>query len=170
MGARSRRAAAPQRPFGGAAAQRPQANRSANRPFGGAAPQNNEPRLPSGWRAGTDAAGRRVYINVFTSEHQYQRPTLSVAELMRRSRQREAQREARRAAAQRLREEGASRKLKPITLAQYKEKHPNMCETAPRFGICMEDFQEGDDISMLDCNHIFHRECIMPWFIQSNRN
>lgn len=29
--------------------------------------------------------------------------------------------------------------------------------------ICLEDFNENDDIVLLDCNHVFHGTCISEW-------
>jgi len=30
--------------------------------------------------------------------------------------------------------------------------------------ICLEEYNTNDNIIILDCNHIFHRECISKWF------
>ena len=29
--------------------------------------------------------------------------------------------------------------------------------------ICLEDFKEGDKIKKLNCNHVYHEECLIPW-------
>jgi len=34
--------------------------------------------------------------------------------------------------------------------------------------ICLEDFSEGEIASILPCYHIFHRNCIEPWFKKQN--
>ncbi len=30
--------------------------------------------------------------------------------------------------------------------------------------ICLNDYEGNDDLIILDCDHYFHRECIIPWF------
>ena len=35
--------------------------------------------------------------------------------------------------------------------------------------ICLEEFNLGETLSILRCNHIFHKECIAPWIEQSSR-
>ena len=34
--------------------------------------------------------------------------------------------------------------------------------------ICLEDFKSGDNIKKLNCTHIFHKECLQPWFNDNN--
>ena len=29
--------------------------------------------------------------------------------------------------------------------------------------ICLEEFKEGDKIKKLNCNHVYHEECLVPW-------
>ena len=29
--------------------------------------------------------------------------------------------------------------------------------------ICLEEFKEGDKIKKLNCNHVYHEECLIPW-------
>ena len=29
--------------------------------------------------------------------------------------------------------------------------------------ICLDEFKEGDNIKKLNCKHIFHKECLLPW-------
>eukprot|EP00591_Stephanopyxis_turris_P005338 CAMPEP_0195523450 /NCGR_PEP_ID=MMETSP0794_2-20130614/22663_1 /TAXON_ID=515487 /ORGANISM="Stephanopyxis turris, Strain CCMP 815" /LENGTH=465 /DNA_ID=CAMNT_0040653457 /DNA_START=129 /DNA_END=1526 /DNA_ORIENTATION=+ len=33
--------------------------------------------------------------------------------------------------------------------------------------ICLEDFQQGDKIRCLPCNHVFHSDCIVPWLTKN---
>mmetsp|Transcript_32276 Transcript_32276/g.47485 ORF Transcript_32276/g.47485 Transcript_32276/m.47485 type:complete len:463 (-) Transcript_32276:248-1636(-) len=34
--------------------------------------------------------------------------------------------------------------------------------------VCLEDFQEGERLRLLPCNHSFHTECILPWLTERN--
>ena len=34
--------------------------------------------------------------------------------------------------------------------------------------VCLEDFKEGDTIKKLNCNHIFHKDCLEPWLNENN--
>jgi len=36
-------------------------------------------------------------------------------------------------------------------------------------GICMDNFQDGENINKLHCGHLFHKECLNQW-IQKNKN
>lgn len=36
-------------------------------------------------------------------------------------------------------------------------------------GVCMDSFQDGEDIKKLFCEHIFHKECLNQW-LQSKKN
>ena len=35
--------------------------------------------------------------------------------------------------------------------------------------VCLEDFIEGEDIKLLQCNHGFHDECIRKWIVQKGK-
>ncbi|KAL1557952.1 RING-type E3 ubiquitin transferase [Salvia divinorum] len=35
--------------------------------------------------------------------------------------------------------------------------------------ICLEDYVEGDDLGILDCEHYFHKSCITKWLLQNNK-
>lgn len=42
-------------------------------------------------------------------------------------------------------------------------------EAATECVICLEEFQDGDLCKVLpQCNHVFHKECIISWMIHSN--
>jgi hypothetical protein len=34
--------------------------------------------------------------------------------------------------------------------------------------ICMDDFKEGEEVSTLPCFHVFHRECIKKWLVNTH--
>ncbi|XP_041989713.1 uncharacterized protein LOC121741084 [Salvia splendens] len=40
--------------------------------------------------------------------------------------------------------------------------------TKERCSICLEDYDEGDDLGILDCKHEFHKSCIEKWLLLKN--
>eukprot|EP01121_Diplochlamys_sp_Union-15-3_P007218 TRINITY_DN1815_c0_g1_i1.p1 TRINITY_DN1815_c0_g1~~TRINITY_DN1815_c0_g1_i1.p1 ORF type:complete len:220 (+),score=29.09 TRINITY_DN1815_c0_g1_i1:56-715(+) len=40
--------------------------------------------------------------------------------------------------------------------------------TIQRCTICLVDFEEGDDVNKLPCNHFFHPECIKKWLLMQD--
>ena len=46
-----------------------------------------------------------------------------------------------------------------------------VCEELPdnTCSVCLEEFKEDDIIKKLNCNHIFHKDCLEPW-LNNNRN
>jgi len=36
--------------------------------------------------------------------------------------------------------------------------------------ICLDKYKENDILIKLKCNHMFHKECLEPWFKKSNRS
>ena len=36
-------------------------------------------------------------------------------------------------------------------------------------GICRDEFKEGEIIKVLNCNHLFHRECLSQWLINNKK-
>ena len=40
-----------------------------------------------------------------------------------------------------------------------------LCDELPddTCSICLDEFKEGDKIKKLNCNHIYHEKCLLPW-------
>ena len=36
--------------------------------------------------------------------------------------------------------------------------------------ICLDEYKEDDILVKLNCNHIFHKDCLEPWFNDNNKN
>ena len=53
------------------------------------------------------------------------------------------------------------RKLKPETLKK------NLLDDC---SICLEEMKEKNKVIILECNHIYHKDCIMEWFQKDNIN
>lgn len=51
--------------------------------------------------------------------------------------------------------------LKQLKHAKYNPTEHDKCSTC---SICQVDFEKNTSITLLDCNHYFHDECIIPWF------
>lgn len=47
---------------------------------------------------------------------------------------------------------------------------PDETSKRPSCPICILDFEEGEDVRVLPCkgHHIFHRECVDPWLLESS--
>ena len=50
------------------------------------------------------------------------------------------------------------------TLVVCDELPDNICS------ICLDDFKEDDILKKLNCEHIFHKDCLEPWLNNNNRN
>ncbi|VDN01880.1 unnamed protein product [Thelazia callipaeda] len=66
--------------------------------------------------------------------------------------------------------EGGSTPVDPKLLANLpmttvEKKH---IESDAQCTTCMETFKENEVVAILDCQHIFHRECILPWLTRSD--
>ncbi|CAN4115115.1 unnamed protein product [Withania somnifera] len=65
-----------------------------------------------------------------------------------------------------LSEETISSRLKQWNYISIKtEEYP---EEAEPCCICREEYNDGDDLGILDCGHDFHRDCIKQWLMQKN--
>ncbi|XP_074870113.1 E3 ubiquitin-protein ligase RNF43 [Carettochelys insculpta] len=40
------------------------------------------------------------------------------------------------------------------------------CGSAPICAVCLEEFNEGQELRVISCSHEFHRECVDPWLQQ----
>ncbi|KAK2438648.1 RING/U-box superfamily protein [Trifolium repens] len=63
----------------------------------------------------------------------------------------------------------------PITTTQYlnliEEKNPTRRLKKPTKDhkdcrVCLSEFEEGDIVRNLDCEHTFHKDCLDKWFLQ----
>jgi len=54
----------------------------------------------------------------------------------------------------------------PTFLYHWKSRKLNDPETC---AICLEDFQDGENLRILPCHHHFHMHCIDPWFLCRKR-
>ena len=50
------------------------------------------------------------------------------------------------------------------TLVVCDELPDNICS------ICLDEFKEDDILKKLNCEHIFHKDCLEPWLNNNNRN
>ena len=50
------------------------------------------------------------------------------------------------------------------TLVICDELPDNICS------VCLEEFKEDDILKKLNCEHIFHKDCLEPWLNNNNRN
>jgi len=65
----------------------------------------------------------------------------------------------------------------PVTLEEVEEKVPSTVFNEDKFKekghflgcpICMNSFEEGEIIRVLQCNHAFHQECVDEWFLANH--
>ncbi|KAK9285552.1 hypothetical protein L1049_024747 [Liquidambar formosana] len=45
----------------------------------------------------------------------------------------------------------------------YNDKGNLNDEDGKRCAICLEDFEPNEEVMVTPCNHMFHRDCIVPW-------
>ncbi|KAJ8901758.1 hypothetical protein NDN08_003964 [Rhodosorus marinus] len=68
----------------------------------------------------------------------------------------------------RVREWFATRwRLRRINRLPFKQYAPGRTEEEEACVICLEDFQRGDKVNVFPCTHIFHRDCIITWLVES---
>ena len=61
-----------------------------------------------------------------------------------------------------------STKVAELDLGEECDYIIDPCKSCP---ICTEEFAEGELIAMsknIDCSHIYHTECIIPWLLKSH--
>ena len=58
--------------------------------------------------------------------------------------------------------------LPPALLAALPERtFSSKLDTKAECVICMDEYSDGDSIATLQCNHLFHKKCILSWLSQS---
>jgi len=65
----------------------------------------------------------------------------------------------------RLTQETQSTQVSPRVVEKIKTNtvDPNVLTKGSSCSICLEDFDETKDIVYLDCQHIYHEDCIIEW-------
>ncbi|RDY07009.1 E3 ubiquitin-protein ligase RHA2A, partial [Mucuna pruriens] len=69
------------------------------------------------------------------------------------------------------------RSLRPISTQQYlkfiEKKNPTICYSKRRLKaknaecrVCLSEFEEGEKVRKLKCQHTFHRDCLDKWLQQ----
>ena len=55
-----------------------------------------------------------------------------------------------------------------LRTSTYKDIEENIKSINKECFICLESFQEDNEIKLIPCNHCFHTECIKPWLMQQS--
>ena len=53
--------------------------------------------------------------------------------------------------------------LKQTSFIEFMRNKKNNEYTNNKCAVCTEEFEKNEKVSCLDCQHIFHSECLMPW-------
>ena len=63
--------------------------------------------------------------------------------------------------------------VRPVSFGDMVRDMPtvtvNSSSLGSRCGICIEDFEEGEDAIQLSCSHLHHRECFLQWVDRNKR-
>lgn len=59
----------------------------------------------------------------------------------------------------------SSRLIEALETVKVKDSGP--LRGSDSCGICISDFQPGQECIILGCQHSFHKSCILPWFKQT---
>lgn len=63
---------------------------------------------------------------------------------------------------------GASQdQIKNLRIVEYNDKIKQGDSDCPNCSICIDEFEKGDKVISLKCNHIYHKDCILKWFEKS---
>ncbi|KAA8495598.1 E3 ubiquitin-protein ligase [Porphyridium purpureum] len=72
---------------------------------------------------------------------------------------------------ERTRLRGPSQEQPDVPVTQNSVRLPQTSdedEDEPMCAICIDNFEEGDQVRELECSHIYHKACIDPWLYQSS--
>lgn len=59
----------------------------------------------------------------------------------------------------------AKKAIKRLPLRTLKRSDEETASDTHMCAVCIESYKEGDVVTVLTCNHIFHKDCIEPWLL-----
>jgi len=60
--------------------------------------------------------------------------------------------------------------IKPSSLPGYEKSGKVASNTVERCLICLDDYEQDDDLRLLSCRHVFHKLCVDRWLEQGRNN
>uniref|UniRef100_A0A0R0F7B1 RING-type domain-containing protein n=1 Tax=Glycine max TaxID=3847 RepID=A0A0R0F7B1_SOYBN len=57
-------------------------------------------------------------------------------------------------------------KLKKVVHDPPPKRYARRDEDGKTCAICLEDFEPSEEVMLTPCNHMFHKDCIVPWLIK----
>ncbi|XP_054782591.1 RING-H2 finger protein ATL51-like [Prosopis cineraria] len=58
--------------------------------------------------------------------------------------------------------------MRPNSMRSLKELKLDEKTKEEQCSVCLESFEDNDDVLVTPCNHIYHRKCIVHWFLVSS--